>query len=629
MTRQGRLHTDSRVLVAVSLLALGVLTGCNDDGSFDGFRKGDPIDRPQNLTRDDYRDMNRAEKLLPGDAEVDATLGAPPIPDVAQVIAAPRPPKVGNSKLVSIAVTDDVPLRDVLFELGRLANVDIEIGPGLDQRGVNFRAQDRPFNEVIERISDLAGLRYAVKNGALRVEADTPYFKNYPLGFLNIVRSGTSSVTVSSNVLSAGTGVSSGGDSGSGSGGGSGGGSSGGSSAVTTGTSNSITSSADSDLWSSLSASIGDILQSTPAVAVLGSDSAASASAAPAATAGGTSGGASGQAGGPSNFVINRQAGVLSVNATERQHDKIAMFLQILERNASAQVLIEAKIVEVTLNDQFMSGINWNDIIGNVEGISANIGGYAPAAQTGFSFGSNGAFTLGIEGDGLDTIMQLTQRFGTTRTLSSPRLHAINNQPAVLTFAQNRVVQSCDVEQGESSTVSDGGTTSTTGPSITCTISTIPIGILLNILPSMNLDAQEVTLNVRPTLSRQVAAVDNIGTRIALRSVGDVGADLAEDAATIPVVEVREIDSVMKLKSGSVMVIGGLMEDTASSEDRGLPGLSSIPYLGNAFKSRSEASTKRELIIFIKATIVNSSGSASAIDRGAYEKYTTDPRPLF
>ena len=185
---------NPRAALLASVLALSLLAGCNDDGTFDSFRKDDPFDRQQNLTRDDYRDINRAEKLLPNEAVSSVALGAPPIPDVAQVIAAPMPPKVGNTKRVSIAVTDDVPLRDVLFELGRLANVDIEIGPGLDTRGVNLRAQDRPFNEVIERIADLAGLRYSVKNGALRVEEDTPYVKNYSIDFLNAERSGTSTI---------------------------------------------------------------------------------------------------------------------------------------------------------------------------------------------------------------------------------------------------------------------------------------------------------------------------------------------------------------------------------------------------------------------------------------------------
>lgn len=620
------------LLVLVALTgAVFTLSGCNLEDEVAGWRDKDVVDRPQKLSRDDYRNMNRKEKLLSEDGESAAALGVPPIPDVAQVIAAPRPPKVGNTKLVSIAVTDDVPLRDVLFELGRLADVDIEIGPGLSNRGINLRAKDKPFNQVIERISDLAGLRYSVKNGALRVERDTPYFKNYTLDFLNIVRSSTSNVNVTSNVLSSsvGGGSSGGGSTGNSSTSGGGGGGGGSSSGVSTGTTSSITAGSESDIWSSLEASITEILNTSAsaadlagaATAGIGSAGTEGAAGAAGTTAGGGGAGASG--GASVNFVVNRQAGVLSANATERQHDKLAMYLKLLERNSSAQVLIEAKIVEVTLNDQFQSGINWSNLVGSIDSSNISLGSFQPnGGINDFSLGSNGAITFTLENGNLDAVLQMTQRFGTTRTLSSPRLHAINNQQAVLTFAQNRVIQTCSITEGDSATATDTGTV-TQGPSYECEVSTIPIGIILNIMPSINLDSQEVTLNVRPTLSRQIDQVENASTRLAARALQD-----DELQSFIPIIEVREIDSVMKIKSGAVMIIGGLMEDGASNEERGVPGVSEIPWLGNAFKSRSELSQKRELIIFIKATVVNSSGSADPIDRSIMKKYTTDARPI-
>ena len=85
----------------------------------------------------------------------------------------------------------------------------------------------------------------------------------------------------------------------------------------------------------------------------------------------------------------------------------------------------------------------------------------------------------------------------------------------------------------------------------------------------------------------------------------------------------------MKIKSGGVMVIGGLMEDISRNNTAGVPGAQEIPILGNLFKSRSEDMSKRELIIFIKATIMNTDGNAQAVDKAIYEKYVTDPRPLF
>ncbi len=599
-----------------------LLSGCELEGYLPKEGQlSDIQDRQQELTKQDYRDLNKTEELVGDDVEVDADLGAPPVPDLAQVLAAPQAPKVGNTKIVTLSVTEDVPLRDVLFELGRLADVDIEVGSGLDVQGINLRATNRPFNEVIDRIATLGNLRYSVEGNSIRVERDLPFIQNYNLDFVNLVRSSTSSYTLSTSVLSGSGG--SGGESSSSSGGGEGesGGSAGGN-VGTSGSSSAISASSESDLWSSLEASIAEILAYSPrgqeeAVPSAGGTVAASGAA---------------RAGGTANFVINRQAGVLSVNATERQHGLIQRFLDLMQRNASAQVLIEAKIVEVSLEDQFASGVDWNSIIGDSSN-AIRLGDWQPGAVTDLSFaagsaGGNGAISFVFDHADLDLLVQLTERFGTTRTLSSPRLSAINNQQAVLTFARNVVFFDCTVEPAQS-TVTDTSTTSTPGTA-DCTASAVPIGIILNVLPSINLDTQEITLSVRPTLTRAVGQEENPEGRILASIVAQSGGDESTVPRTfVPIVEVREIDSVMKVRSGGVMVIGGLMEDVSTTEARGVPGASDIPLLGNLFKSRDELYTKRELIIFIKATIVDPNGSVGRVDRGVVKKYTTDPRPLF
>jgi MSHA biogenesis protein MshL len=583
------------------IVAAFVLTACLPGDEVSGFRGDDPYDRPQDLETSDYRHLNDPKALMPEGVKGDVQTGVPAIPDVAQILAAPRPPKIGQSKLVSIAVTDDVPLRDVLFELARLADVDIEVGTGITG-GINFRAKNKPFNQVVERISNLAGLRYKMQDGVLRVERDTAYIKNYSIDFLNLVRSSESSVTISTDVLSVdaggGGGESSGGSSGGSSSGGSGGS---GSSAVSSGTSSSINAAAESDLWSSLEASVQEILSYTPA----GMSEPEGGTAA--ATTGGDNAG----------YVINRQAGIVSVNATQRQHEMMEQFLKLMERNASAQVLIEAKIVEVTLRDEFRTGINWDAVLGRGRmGLNFSpTNAILPSNVVSFSLDEGSAV------GNIDELLRLTQQFGTTRTLSSPRLHAINNQPAVLTFAQNRIFFEVQVTGG-SSTSGGGGAAIVTDPSFDTTRRSIPIGVILTILPSINLKTNEVTLNVRPTLSRVVSTVEDPGSVLAAQIVGT---DINND---IPIVEVRELDSIMKVKSGGVMVIGGLMEDGTTNANNGLPVVSDIPWLGNAFKARDEVSQKRELIIFIKASIVNSSGSHQPADKAIYDKFTTEPRPL-
>lgn len=616
--------TSRIVSWAVTATCVLSLCGCSFLDSFVP-KKGDNtdvMDRQQNLSLDDFRNLNKIDKEpdADGDPKVTAQLGAPPIPDVAQVLAAPRPPKVANTKLVTLAVTDDVPLRDVLLELGRLANVDIEVGPGLDTTGINLRATDRPFNEVIERIATLGHLRYKTTGSSIRVEKDLPYIKNYSLDFLNLVRSSTSTYQISTSILgnSSSSGSNSGGSSNNATSSASGGGSGVTPTSVgTTGTQSNISGNSDSDMWSGLEASLNEIIAYDPNPSTTNTPGSNGTSSTLAGAKSGTGAVGTGLNGG--SIVINRQAGVLSANATEAQHEMIAHFLAMMTRNSAAQVLIEAKIVEVQLTDQFAAGVDWNKILNKTIGSYQQIGSYAPDTLTdaisanGPTVGAGtGSVAFGIDGSNLNVVLRAAQEFGTTRTLSSPRLSATNNQQAVLTFARNEVFFNCTTTPG--STVVSNGSSIPQAASTNCTPNAVPIGIILNILPAINLDKQEVVLNVRPTLTRVVATTPDPTPGV---------------TNTYPVVEVRELDSVMRVTSGGIMVIGGLMEDITRNTSGMVPGVGEVPIFGDLFKSRSEDSSKRELIIFIKATIVNPDGSSDRIDRKVYNKYVTDPRPLF
>lgn len=579
-------------------LAFGLLTACAGTGGLLDTEKFDKIDGKKNLSRKDYSDLVKpvTEKDENGDVVISAQTKAPPIPDVAPLLAAPRPPKVGQTRLVSLAVTDDIPLKDVLIELARLADVDVEIDAGI-KGGIAFRAKDRPFNEVIERISDLAGLRYNMKDGVLRIERDIPYIQNYNLDFLNIVRSSDSSTSISTDVLAL-----------SNSAGGEGGGSSGG---LTTGSSSSIKASGEDDFWKALEAGVKQIIAFTP-TSKLSDQRTEEEMNNPDAAAGGEQKKA--------EMVINRRAGVLSVNATSKQHELIKQYLDKLEQSSSAQVLIEAKIVEVSLDDEFSSGIDWSAVKGNTTF------GVAQAVQNSTSNLTTIALGDGNLGIDLNAALKLTENFGTTRTLSSPRLHAINNQQAVLTFAENKVFFEVKIEK-EDDQVVDGvlvpGSTT-----VESTRRSVPIGIILNIMPSINLRDGEITLSVRPTLSRQVDTVVDPGSALVNQLILADNPKAQTFNNEVPIVEVRELDSILKIKDGQVMVIGGLMEETASNDEKGVPGAGRIPWFGNLFKSVENKDKVKELVIFIRASIVTPTGNYHPADQRVYEKYSSDPRPL-
>ena len=604
--------TKLTLIAAIALLALG---GCTDKLR-DKFNpeKHDHIDSSLDLSRDDYRNMavpdeqktiNKAELMPPP---------PPPLPNLTQILHAPKPPKISESQLVSIAVTDDVPLKDVLLELARLAGVDIELDAGI-AGGISFIANNKPFNKVVDRIASMAALRYTMRDGVLRIERDLPFIDSYQLDFLNIERSSASDVNISTNVLSAG-----GGDGGGG---------------LNTGSTQTINSVTESDFWQSLEDGLRQILSYTPAskvaavnlfsvdgdaVAVQGAGAGVNPlvqrpTAAPA--------GAEVLENG-AFYVLNRQAGVLTISASERQHELVDRFVKRIRNNASAQVLIEAKIVEVSLDDRYQSGVEWATLSNKI-GLNTNFnavdftnGGFTATLPDNLIPGLTGDVD-GATGGDLNDFISLVERFGTTRTLSSPRLHAINNQQAVLTFAENFVYFEINVERETDITTGTNQELLT----VDSEVKTVPIGIILTLQPSINTETGDITLMVRPTLSRVTSFVTD--PAVAFLATQGGGLNIENN---IPVVEVRELDSILKLKSGQVMIIGGLMEEDSTNTDTGVPGVASVPWLGNLFKSVDKTDRKSELIIFIRATLVDTHGYVQEADKVIYDKFSSDPRPL-
>ncbi|MBV8939737.1 MAG: type II and III secretion system protein, partial [Alphaproteobacteria bacterium] len=158
-------------------------------------------------------------------------------------------------------------------------------------------------------------------------------------------------------------------------------------------------------------------------------------------------------------------------------------------------------------------------------------------------------------------------------------------------------------------------------------IQTVPIGIILSMQPSINLDTNEITLNVRPTLSSIVNFVSDPATAFLVAQAKAQGSNI-DISNQVPIVQVRELDSILKLKSGQVMVIGGLMEDKSVNTDSGIPYAMDVPVLGNLFRGVNRTNNTQELVIFIRATIVDTNGDAQPADKAVYEKFTNDPRPL-
>lgn len=536
----------SHILLIFLALSLNSCKNNKQDSSLFPFDKDTGLSKKQikdHLTSSEVRSQKTEEKEK-----------ANKTPKIAPILATPEPPKLADGKLVSITITEDIPLKDVLVELGRIAEIELEIDPQIEG-GIILIAKDRPFIDVVSQISDLANLRYTINNGILRVERDIPYMVNYPLDFLDIVRNYTSSLEVS---------TSSGGDS------------------VTAGGSSSISASSDGDLWSNIISDIERFISSEE----------------------GSSG---------SYVTSNKKASLLSVSANSKAHKIISEYLEQVRKSSTAQVLIEAKIVEVTLDDTFQSGINWSE----VNAINAS-GAFTENLNSTDFFSIVISDDAGGNNDDLTGTLQMIESFGTTRTLSSPRITAINNQQAVLSFTTERVYFEVDYETST--------TTSTTGPnqeqSVSSTINTVPVGIVLTLQPAINLETQEVVMSIRPTIS----SVSNEVQDPAVTLAAQIAESSTNIQSTIPELQLREIDTFLKAKSGQVMVIGGLIEQRKNVSESGVPFIKNIPFLGTFFKSKIDSEDITETVIFIKATIVNTDDPVDDVDKNFYKSFTTDPR---
>lgn len=309
-----------------------------------------------------------------------------------------------------------------------------------------------------------------------------------------------------------------------------------------------------------------------------------------------------------SAFSSNKSAGIISIFGTKKQHEAAEKYLDEVEKYSSSQVLIEAKVIEVTLNKEFSSGINWSRIKGNF--ISTN--GYATGS----------AVDLILEGSEFTAYVNALEQFGSTKTISSPRINAINNQKATLNFTDKLVY--FQVQQTQSNTSTTGGSTAVVAQTISSSKLEESVGVILEIVPSINLNTNEVTMSIKPTLSVLSDYVVDPAS-----PAGITDAEGKKVVNEVPVIQSREIDTLAKVQSGNVLVIGGLMKDQSSSTDSGIPLLARIPILGWLFKSMSRESGITETVIFIKATIINSGTPVGKIDRDIQENFDPSKRSYF
>ncbi|MDX1609655.1 MAG: pilus (MSHA type) biogenesis protein MshL [Halofilum sp. (in: g-proteobacteria)] len=488
-------------------------------------------------------------------ADTDATqTTAADIPEPVTEAPLPPPPDTDRELERYTVVVNDVPLKELLFALARDADLEIDIIGDIGGR-VTLNAVDETLPRLLERITLQAAVRYELQDDYLKIAADEPYLESYPVPYVNIDRTASSSVDTATQIASTGFG-----DEGSGGGG-----------AGSNNSRTSVSNESTQQIWQTLRRNLGGILN----VEVAEGDAPE----------------------GDRYVMLNREAGYITVRATQRQHREVQRYLDQVMASIRRQVLIEATVVEVTLSDQYQAGVDWAMLANDPDGFDfvqsltgQTLGGAFNVPDppgSGVSQATIGYFDPNTSDGSLSATLKLLETFGDVQVMSSPKIIALNNQLAVLKVVDNRVYFTVQVE---TDTTESGFVTRT----FETEVNTVPIGLVMTVTPHID-SHDEVLLNVRPTVSRILGFVNDPNPDLAAAGVEN----------EIPEIQVREMESLLRVHSGQVAVIGGLMQDSINQTRREVPGLGRLPLLGNLFSFRDDTVEKTELIIFLRPTVVN------------------------
>ena len=583
--------------------------------------------------------------------EVDSTAPKNPsaIPELVKVT--PTVPQMSNEKGADTfdVVVTNVPVRDLLFALARDANINMDVDSAVGGL-VTMSALDQTLDAILDRIAAQIAIRVDRQGNALIIKNDEPYYQRYHVDYTSVTR------TFSSNADVGGLG--------------------GGSAIISNASSNAF--------WENLEDSIASILgvdlESAGAGAL--ADPTASENRLLA-----DSDSFEARFSTDNSYDFNPDTGILLVYAPERLQKEVSAYLDEALSIARRQVLLEATVVEVVLNNEYRQGINWSAFNQFAkEGLSLyqgnNVGGAAalinqiveeidfdesifiPAGSLnegsvvnspeylrfvnfnrlqqdrgakidGFtstveeitddndnvlgytvnriytqqqvnqentelraggliptnSVVPGASFTAAYRTGDVSAAVELLDTFGDAKVLSSPRISVLNNQPALLRVVDQEVYFSVEVNE----TINEA-TGQVSGRTFDITENTVDVGFSMNVLPHIS-QGDEVFLNLKPAVTR-VLSYRRAPTPSA---VGEGGA-AAENF--VPITRIREMESVLSLRSGEIAVMGGLLEDRTGDNNTAVPGLSELPGIGTLFENKQESTFKTEFVVFIKARII-------------------------
>ncbi|MDD5295936.1 MAG: pilus (MSHA type) biogenesis protein MshL [Rhodocyclaceae bacterium] len=495
-----------------------------------------------------------------------AALPAKPAPVAPAAVPAGPPPTVTEAaeRRFDLAV-NNAPAAQVFTAIASGTSYSMLISPDLSGT-VTVNLKNVTLREALDTLREMFGYEYKVMGSRILVQSNTLQTRIFKVNYLAEKRQGQTDVQVTSgSISSSSSGAGGSGGSPSPVGGASGGGQ--------TRFSSQVSTRSDSDFWGELGQSLGVIV---------------------------------GKEGGRS-VVLNPLSGVVVIKAFPAEMRQVEHFLHATRIAVEREVMLEAKIIDVQLKDEFKTGINWayfhqggnrrfavgvaqpgatvqtNGILANGDAVvTPGMAGSLLPTATGTGFAG-----LAFQAANFASLLNFLETQGNVQVLSSPRIATLNNQKAVLKVGTDNFF----VTNVSTTTNSSGGSTVTT-PSIT--VQPFFSGIALDVTPQID-DNGEIILHVHPSVS----TVTDQSKVINLGQMGTYTLPLASSS-------INETDSIVRVKDGAIVAIGGLMKQEQTGDRSQVPGLGSLPVVGTLFGQSDRTFSKEEIVILIKPTVIDS-----------------------